>query len=95
MRNQCRCKLPYVYLGTDTCNICKCRQARFLMEQKPVTPKKNFKGDEFKQGDIVEVIGKTYACLVEVQNYISKGWYRVTLPNGGNHETQILGDIVS
>lgn len=94
MRNQCQCKLPYVYLGTDTCNICNYQQTRFSTEQKPKTTFKKFKGDEYKPGDIVEVIGNSYACLVEIQSYISKGWYRVKLPNGGFHETQILGDIV-
>jgi len=83
-----------VYLGTDTCNICKFQQTRFS-NPNPVTIKRKFRGDEYKAGDIVEVIGNSYACLVEIQNYISKGWYRVKLPNGGFHETQILGDIVS
>jgi hypothetical protein len=32
---------------------------------------------------------------VEIKNYITNGWYGVQLPNGGFHETQILGDVVS
>jgi len=97
MKNQCQCKLPYVHKGTDTCTQCRNQQTRFLpiTTEKPITLKKEFKGDEFKKGDIIEVIGKSYACLVEIQNYIPKGWYRVQLPNGGFHETQILGEKVS
>lgn len=97
MRNQCKCKLTYVHNGTDTCTYCGNQQTRFLpiTEEKQITQKKEFKGDEFKSGDIVEVIGKSYACLVQIVNYIPNGWYRVQLPNGGFHETQILGIKVS
>lgn len=97
MKNQCPCKLPYVHSGTDTCTQCRNQQTRFLpiTEEKPITQKKEFKGDEFESGDIVEVIGKSYACLVQIVNYIPKGWYLVQLPNGGFHETQILGSKVS
>lgn len=93
MREQCKCKLTYVNSGTDTCTQCGNQQTRFLpiTEGTPITLKKEFKGDEFESGDIVEVIGKSYACLVEIVNYIPKGWYRVQLPNGGFHETQFLG----
>ena len=93
MRNQCQCKLPYVHSGTDTCTQCKNQQTRFLpiTDDKPITQKNKFKGDEFKKGDIVEVIGKSYACLVEIVNYIPNGWYCVQLPNGGYMDTQILG----
>lgn len=97
MRNQCKCKLPYVRSGSDTCTQCGNQQVRFLpiTDPKPITLKKQFKGNEFKSGDIVEKIGKSYACLVEVVNYIPEGWYLVQLPNGGFHETQILGEKVS
>ncbi len=97
MRNQCKCKLPYVHSGTDTCTQCGNQQVRFLpiINDKPISVKREFNGSEFKPNDVVEVIGKSYACLVEIQNYIPKGWYRVQLPNGGFHETQILGDVVS
>ena len=96
MKNQCQCKLTYVHNGTDTCTQCRSQQTRFsITTEKPITLKKEFKGDEFKKGDIIEVIGKSYACLVEIQYYIPKGWYRVQLPNGGFHDTQILGDKVS
>lgn len=93
MENQCKCKLPYVHNGTKKCTQCHNEQTRFLpiTEQKPTTQKNEFNGTEYKKGDIVEVIGKSYACLVEIQNYIPKGWYRVKLPNGGFLETQILG----
>lgn len=96
MKNQCQCKLPYVYSGTDTCVYCGNQQTMFLpiTEEKTITQKNEFKGDEFKSGDIVEVIGKSYACLVEIVNYIPNGWYRVQLPNGCFHETQILGSKV-
>jgi hypothetical protein len=89
--------LPYVHSGTDTCTICGYQQAMFLpiINHKQISVKRDFTGSEFKPNDVVEVIGKSYACLVEVQNYISNGWYRVKLPNGGFHETQILGDLVS
>lgn len=93
MRNQCKCKLPYVYGGTDNCTKCGNHQARFLAitDKRPITLKKEFKGDEFKSGDIVEVIGKSYACLVEIVNYLPKGGYRIQLPNGCFHDTQVLG----
>jgi hypothetical protein len=97
MRDECNCKLPYVHNGTDTCIQCGNQQTRFLpiTNDKPTTLKTEFNGTEFKKGDIVEVIGKSYVCLVEIQNYIPEGWYRVKLPNGGFHETQILGTKVS
>jgi len=63
-----------------------------IKEEKAITQKREFNGAEYEKGDVVEVIGKTYACLVEIQNYIPTGWYRVKLPNGGFHETQILGE---
>ena len=97
MRKQCQCRLPYVHKGTATCTRCGEHQTMFLpvLNENPVTQKIEFNGTEFKNGDIVEVIGKSYACLVEIQNYIQGGWYRVQLPNGGFHETQILGSKVS
>lgn len=97
MRTQCKCKLPYVQTGTDTCTQCHNQQTMFLpiREVKPISVKQEFNGTEFKPNDIVEVIGKSYACLVEVHSYISKGWYRIKLPNGCLHETQILGAKVS
>lgn len=97
MRNQCQCKLPYVKNGTDTCTQCGNQQSRFLpiIHANPITIKKEFVGNEFEKGDIVEVIGNSYACLVEIVNYIPNGWYRVKLPNGGFNETQILGDKIS
>jgi len=60
-------------------------------ESKPLSLKREFNGTEFNVKDIVEVITTLYSCLVEIQNYIPNGWYRVKLPNGGFHETQILG----
>jgi hypothetical protein len=97
MRNQCKCKLPYVDNGTDTCTQCNNQQVRFLpiINEKPISVKRDFNGSEYKPNDIVEVIGKSYCCLVEIKNYITNGWYGVQLPNGGFHETQILGDVVS
>jgi hypothetical protein len=97
MKNQCKCKLPYVHNGTDTCTQCKNQQTMFLpiINDKPISVKREFNGTEFKPNDLVEVIGKSYACLVEIQKYIPKGWYRVKLPNGCFNETQILGDVVS
>lgn len=94
MKPQCKCNLPYVHNGTNTCTQCGNQQDMFLptREEKPITLKREFNGTEFKKGDIVEVIGKSYACLVEVQSYIHEGWYRVQLPNGGIHETKILGE---
>jgi hypothetical protein len=97
MRNQCKCKLPYVLNGTDTCTQCKSQQTKFLpiINDNPISVKREFNGTEFKPTDVVEVIGKSYACLVEIVNYIPNGWYGVQLPNGCFHETQILGDVVS
>lgn len=96
MRNQCECKLPYVINGTDTCYYCGNQQPRFLpiKKEKPISVKRDFNGSEFQRNDIVEVVGKLYCCLVEIQNYLERGWYRVKLPSGGFHETQILGDKV-
>lgn len=97
MRNQCKCKLPYVCNGTDTCTICHDQQIRFLPinEEKTLSVKRQFNGTEYKPNDIVAVICKSYACLVKIQNYIPHGWYRVQLPNGGFHDTQILGAKIS
>jgi hypothetical protein len=97
MRGKCKCKLPWVQNGTDTCTQCGNQQSRFLpiINDKPISLKREFNGTEFKANDVVEVIGKSYACLVEIVNYIPNGWYQVRLPNGGLKETQILGDVVS
>ena len=93
MRVQCKCKLPYVQ-HLDTCQICFGEQSRFI-QRNPCSVKREFKGNEFKAGDIVEVIHEGYQCLVEILEYIPNGWYRVILPNGGIHETQILGQKVN
>lgn len=75
MINECKCKLPYVHSGTDTCTRCQNRQARFLpiIDEKPLSVKRDFNGSEYNPNDIVEVIGKSYACLVEIVNYIPNG----------------------
>lgn len=93
MKKQCDCKLPYVLNGTNTCKQCGNEQNMFLpiRDEKPITVKKEFNGTEYEKGEIVEVIRGQYALLVEIQNFIKGGWYRVKLPNGGFHETQILG----
>ncbi len=65
-----------------------------ITKEKPLSFRRTFNGSEFQKGDIVEIIGASYSCLVEIKYYISQGWYRVKLPNGGFHDTQILGDKV-
>ena len=93
MRKQCECKLPYVLNGSIDCERCGNMQGRFLpsINDSPLSVKTEYKGTEFVKGDLVEVIAKSYSCLVEIQNYIPNGWYHVKLPNGGYHDTQILG----
>ena len=97
MNNQCKCKLPYVLNGTNTCKICGDQQSMFLklfLNELPITKATVFNGTEYQSGDIVQKISHSYCCLVEVERYLSKGWYRIKLPNGGFHETQRLGDKV-
>lgn len=66
-----------------------------VLAVKSVSVKRKWKGTEFKSGDIVEVILKMCSYLVEIDCYLGEGWWRVKVPDGCYHETQILGDIVN
>ncbi len=92
MNDTCKCKLPYVISGIDTCERCNKRQTMF--HGKPISKIRKFNGTEFKRGDIVESIGETYACLVEIKGYTKTGAYRVMVPNGCFEHTRKLGDKV-
>ena len=69
------------------------------MKARPINLKTHevkgvLEGSEYKPNDIVEIITKTHCMCVKVISYLNDGWYRVQLPNGGYHDTQILGDVV-
>lgn len=93
MREQCKCELPYVNAGTDTCIYCRNWNTSFFVNRS-ISPKREFDGSEYNPGDIVEIITKSYSCYVEIVKYVPNGWYQVKLPNGGFTETQYLGKIV-
>lgn len=95
-RSECTCELPYVKAqdsnGVDICDRCRGSVWVFTGKEEE-TEKYDLEGSEYKAGDIVKVIGKGYRCLVKVIKYSGDGMYIVQLPNGGYHETMVLGEI--
>jgi hypothetical protein len=93
-KTECTCELPYVdNRNANVCSICGKSQKRFSQANK-ITLERKLNGSEYKPGDIVEVIGKSFACLVKIRYYIMSGWYTILLPNGALYDTKILGDVV-
>lgn len=96
MRRECECHLPYVDMKNPIiCVQCGFANYRSITSKLEYTKAKIAMGkDEYKKGDIVEVVYPHFWCFVKINKFIQKGWYEVTLPNGGIYETQILGKII-
>lgn len=96
-RSECTCELPYVKAqdsnGVDICDRCRGSVWVFTGKEEETCINNGFNGSEYKEGDVVKVIGKGYRCLVKIIKYDAPGWYVVQLPNGAYHETRILGEI--
>jgi hypothetical protein len=67
----------------------------FQGKQSTITKSNNhLNGHEYVQGDIAEVIAKTYSCLVEIRYYNNDGTYTVKLPNGCFVSSRVIGNKV-
>jgi hypothetical protein len=97
MRNQCKCELPYVRSGSDTCTQCGNQNGYFLkkiVEGKEYDKAKHLNRDEHAVGDIHAVWQKPFGCFVKIVELHKDGWVKVQVPNGGYMDTQILGEKV-
>lgn len=98
MRNQCKCKLPYVNLKSiDTCERCGNQNGVFALMiagNKPFDKAKKIEKDKVFIGDIFSVYQKPFGCYVEVVEVYNDGWCKVQVPNGGYMDTQILGELI-
>ena len=97
MKNQCKCELPYVRSGSDTCTQCGNQNGYFLkkiVEGKEYDKAKHLNRDEHAVGDIHSVWQKPFCCFVKIVELHKDGWVKVQVPNGGYMDTQILGEKV-
>lgn len=95
MEKYCTCELPYVY-ADDFCKCTKCGEknaSHVVADVKgvPYSTARKITKEEFVIGGIYEIFKKSYYCRVKIVEIYKDGWCRVELPNGGFHETQILG----
>lgn len=97
MRNQCKCELPYVRSGSDTCTQCGCKNGYFqkkVVDGQEYDKSRHLDREEYAVGDIHCVWQRSFGCFVKIVDIHSDGWVRVKVPNGGYMDTQILGEKV-
>lgn len=97
MKTQCKCELPYVLSGTNSCTKCGNQNTTFVRKIADGTPydtSKERTNDKYFVGDIFSVFQKPFGCYVKIVEVHNDGWGKVQVPSGGYMDTQILGELI-